>query len=72
MSVKHQPTVEAYVRQHAAITMALENLKEFVDTMPAPDENGHIPNVDYGYTGSTGCLFELLTEAMRVADAMSK
>ena len=72
MSVKHLPTVNEYVRQHAAITMALENLQEFVNSMPAPDENGHLPSVDYGYTGSTTCLYELLTEAMRIADAMSK
>jgi hypothetical protein len=43
-----------------------------VESMPAPDESGQLQNVDYGYTGSTAHLCDLIAEAVRVAESMSK
>ena len=70
MSVKHEETVQRYAAQHAQMIAMLENLQEFVSTMPAPDENGNIPNVDYGYTGSVGHIHELLKQANDAAYEM--
>jgi hypothetical protein len=72
MSVNDPTTVNRYISQHVSITAALANLTEFVDSMPAPDANDHLPNIDYGYTGSTARIYELLTEAMQIADQMTK
>ena len=72
MSVKDPATVNRYISHHVSITSALANLTEFVDSMPAPDANDHLPNIDYGYTGSTARIHELLAEASRIADEMSK
>jgi len=71
MSVKDPATVNRYAEQHASLVAALANLTEFVESMPAPDESGHLQNVDYGYTGSTAHLCELIAEAVRVAESMS-
>jgi hypothetical protein len=71
-AVKDAATIAAYVQHHAMLVNALANLTEFVNSMPAPDENGNLPGVDYGYTGSTACMVEHLAEATRIADAMSK
>jgi hypothetical protein len=67
MSVRHEETVQRYATQHAQMIAMLENLQEFVSTMPAPDENCNIPGVDYGYTGSVGRIHELLKQASDVA-----
>jgi hypothetical protein len=72
MSVKDPATVNRYAKQHASLVAALVNLTEFVESMPAPDEHGQLQNVDYGYTGSTAHLCELVAEAVRVAESMSK
>jgi hypothetical protein len=72
MSVKDPATVNRYAEQHASLVSALANLAEFVESMPAPDEHGQLQNVDYGYTGSTAHLCELVAEAVRVAESMTK
>ena len=63
MAVKDIATVERYAKQHADLHAMLENLMEFVATMPAPDENAEIQGVDYGYTDSIGHIHELLKQA---------
>ena len=72
MSIKHQPTIDRYIRQHNELAVALENLAEFVESMPAPDEDGRLPNIDYCYTGSVTRIHELVCEAMRIADEMTR
>jgi hypothetical protein len=72
MSVKDPATVSRYAEQHASLVASLANLAEFVESMPAPDEHGQLQNVDYGYTGSTAHLCDLIAEAVRVAESMSK
>lgn len=72
MAVKDIRTVNTYAANHAKMLAAIENLREFIESMPAPDEDGNIPNVDYGYTGSAEEMAKHLAEACRIADAMSK
>lgn len=72
MSVKHAPTVQRYSRQRDQLVAMLENLREFVGTMPSPDDSQSIHGVDYGYTGDVGQIHELVKRASDVADAMTK
>ena len=72
MSVKRKETVDRYVNQVAEIQAAIENLKEFVGTLPAPNEHGHLENVDYGHTGSVGRMHELIKEVSQFADSFYK
>ena len=71
MAVTDERTVQRYARQHAQLIAMLKNLQEFVETMPAPDEDGNIPNVYYCYTGSVGRIHELLVQASDVAYELS-
>lgn len=72
MSIKDEKTVQRYATQHWQMIAMLENLQEFVSTMPAPDENANIPNVDYGYTGDVGRIHELLKQANDIAYELGK
>ena len=74
MSVKHKPTVATYVANHADAIAVLQNLLEFVESCPAPDENGdlHGGGIDYAYTGSFGQLVQHLRDASGIADEMAK
>ncbi len=70
--VSDSATVELYARQYAQILAMLDNLREFVATMPAPNENAEIENVDYGYTGAVSLMHSLLKQANDVAYEMSE
>lgn len=72
MAVKDIATVERYVKQHSELLAMLDNLREFVVTMPAPDDNAEILGVDYGYTGSVGHIHDLLKQASDVAYEMTE
>lgn len=72
MTIKHKPTVATYVANQAQAIAMLENLLEFLQTTPTPDENGRIPNIDYGYTGSFAVLVDHIREASRISDELSK
>jgi hypothetical protein len=72
MTVKDIATVERYAKQHSELLAMLENLMEFVATMPAPDENAEIQGVDYGYTGSVGHIHELIKQASDHAYEMTE
>lgn len=71
MSVKHKPTIAAYISHHAGITHGLENIREFVDSMPAPDDNGELPTVDYEYTADVARIFGLIGQIIAITDKMS-
>jgi len=71
MTIKHAETVERYTQHHAEIAAALENLQEFFGSMPAPDENNHLP-LHYGQTGDVARIRELLAQASQIADEMYK
>lgn len=69
MSVKNIKTVEAYAKHYDEMIAMLENLQEFVATMPAPDENCelHEYNIDYKYTGDVARIHEHLKHANDIA-----
>ena len=71
MSVKDPATVARYARQHASLIEALATLTKCIESMPAPDENGQIQNVDYGYTGSVGRMHELIVQASVIAEYLA-
>jgi hypothetical protein len=72
MAVKDAKTISSYARQHAEMVAMLENLAEFVASMPAPEDDGNsIENIDYGYTGSVDHIHSLLTQASETVDEMS-
>jgi hypothetical protein len=68
--ISDKKTVDQYCRQHSELMAALEKLQEFVATMPAPDENGVLHNIDYGYTGSINRIHTLISEAIEHACEM--
>lgn len=71
--IKDRATLHRYAADHAALVFALENLTEFVASMPALDDDGNLPAaVDYGYTGSVSEMVKQVAEACRIADAMTK
>ena len=73
MTVKDATTIKNYCKQHAEILAMLANLTDFVETMPAPSEDGNsIPNIDYGYTGSLNEIHTALTVACEHSNAMSQ
>jgi hypothetical protein len=72
MTVKNASFVGQYVRTRTELLAALENLQEFVENLPAPDESGFIPNLDYGHLGSLGHMHEVIGEVARTADEMFK
>ena len=70
--VSDEKTVQRYAQQHSEMLAMLDNLKEFVASMPAPDENAVIPGVDYGYVGEVGRIHELLKQASDFAYEMTE
>ena len=61
-----------YVACHVDLTAALENLKEFVDRLPAPTEDGTLLTLHYGHLGALEEIRKQMAEAMRLADAFAK
>jgi hypothetical protein len=70
MAVKHEETVQRYVIRNAQMISMLESMQEFVSNMPAPDENGHIPCINYGHIGTMARIHDLLKEASDAASQM--
>ena len=68
MTIKHDPTTDRYISQVADIRAVLANLQEWSDTLPAPDENGNLPCLNYGHTGTIGHVRELLAQASEATD----
>ncbi|MEZ6080759.1 MAG: hypothetical protein R3C09_19820 [Pirellulaceae bacterium] len=72
MSIKHKESVESYVACHVDIVAALENLVEFVQNVPVPNDDGVLPNLRYGHLGTLKQMRVHLADAMRMADAFCK
>lgn len=68
MTVKSQSHVHEYTSLQAETVSVLENLLEFVQGIPAPDDDGSIHGIDYGHLGSLQQLHKLLGEASQIAD----
>ena len=71
MSVKNREFVERYVSDVQETLSALANLREFVESLPAP-ENGELWNLHYGHIGSVNEIKRLIGEAMVHADSFYK
>jgi hypothetical protein len=73
MSVKDTRTVDEYTRNVAAMQAAIEKLQEFVESLPAPDENGHLPSpMDYSHTGSAAFICDMIEQAAKFTDGFWK
>ena len=72
MTIKHAPTVERYAQQVMEMRAALENLLEFVSTLPAPDENENVPGFHYGHMGTLDEMHGHITAAMEHADGFDQ
>ena len=65
-------TVEAYARRYGEMCAMIESINKFIATMPAPDEDGIVRGVDYGYIGDVGRVHELLRQASDLTYEMSE
>jgi len=66
MAIKDSRSVESYIQMVGQLRAALENLTEFVDSLPAPDDDGCIPGMDYADLGDVARLHELIGQACQV------
>lgn len=64
MSVKSTKHVEEYVRNVDSIHASIRELMEFVGSLHAP-EDGELPNMHYGHTGSVGKIATDLAEVVK-------
>jgi len=73
MSVKHQPSVGNYISTIADMHCFAENLQEFLNTLPSPNENNELLSpMHYGHLGSLGRMRELAAEMALVMDRFHK
>ena len=60
------------VANYAAFVMEsrgmLANLTAFFDTLPAPDDDGNLPTLNYGQLGTLNKVHSLLIEASETLD----
>ena len=71
MTIKDTKTVDNYCSQVAELRGLIENLSEFIKTLPAPDEDHNIHGMNYGHTGSIKHIHSLLVAASEHADEFS-
>ena len=71
MSVKHAEAVSGYTQTVVAIRNALDNLIEFVDSLPSPDHNGELPSLHYGHVGTIKQMRSLLSQVAGLADGFN-
>jgi hypothetical protein len=64
MSVKSTKHVEEYVENVMSIQAAIIELQKFADSLHAP-ENGELPNMHYGHTGSVDKIATDLAEVVK-------
>jgi CHASE3 domain sensor protein len=71
MTVKNPEYVSDYTKQRNEILNMLDNLRQFVESMPDA-EKSRIPNVDYIYVSNVTKLRDTLITACSVTDHMSR
>jgi len=69
-----QSLSDAYTAQVMAIQAAMANLQEFVDTLPAPeDERGDTTkSISWGLVGTLEAFKKQLADAMEIIDGVDK
>ena len=70
MAIKDTKSVDSYVKMVCEMRAALENLQEFVDSLPAPDDEHSIPGMDYGHFGDVTRMHELIGELGEISSEM--
>lgn len=65
-AIKDPASVHRYISMVTELRNALENLSEFVGTLPAPDDDMNIPGMNYGQLGDVTRLHELIGEACQL------
>jgi hypothetical protein len=68
MTIKDTKTVDNYCSQVMELRGLIENLSEFINTLPAPDEDHNIQGMNYCHAGSIGHIHSLLVAASEHAD----
>lgn len=72
MSIKNPQTVAAYVQMQLELLAAVENLQEFIETLPAPDDAGHIWQLHYGHIGDIQRIHARIAEACELMNQWSE
>ena len=70
--IKNPASVHNYISMVTEIRNALDNLAEFVGTLPAPDDDMNIPGMDYAQLGDVARLHELIGEACQITCEISE
>lgn len=68
MSVKNKSAVNDYVAKVIEIQNVLENLLEWANSLPAPDDNNELHSLHYGHIGTIDDIHKLLRQASQAAD----
>ena len=71
MSVKHLPAVKQYSINLHQIGGGLENLTEFIDSLPAVHNNQLPSPFDYKHLSDLTRIREMIGEVMRIVDAFN-
>lgn len=71
MSVKHAATVANYRIVVSELKNGLANLTEFVNTLPMPNEQGHLESIDYGFVHRVQEMHRLLAQVIEHSDKAS-
>lgn len=71
MSVKHASAVNDYTAKVAEIRNVLENLIEWTDSLPAPDDNNELHGLHYGHLGIIEHIHNLLGQVSQAADGFN-
>jgi hypothetical protein len=66
MAITNPKSVDQYINMVCEIRAALENISEFIGTLPAPDDDHNIPGMNYAQLGDIARLHELVGEACQV------
>ena len=72
MSVKNKLSVQTYILQVTNSRAALANLAEWVESLPAPDDNNELHSLHYGHVGTIDHIFDLIKQAHQAADQFNE
>ena len=70
-AITTKQTVELYAAQVMEMRGMIENLSEFLDSLPAPDENEEVQGIDYAFLGSLCDMHSHLIAASETADELT-
>ena len=68
MSVKNKSAVNSYAAKVIEIQNVLENLLEWANSLPAPDDNNELHSLHYGHIGTIDHIHKFLGEVSQAAD----